>query len=45
MGDKIIITDDEEKPAKVIVVAPEGTTKKEKFVFNKTATTETKEEQ
>jgi hypothetical protein len=47
MGDKIIITDDEEKPSKpdVIVVAPEGTAKKEKVVTEKTVVTETKEEQ
>jgi hypothetical protein len=47
MGDKIIITDDEEKPDKpdVIVVAPEATAKKEKVVTEKTIVRETKEEQ
>ena len=47
MGDKIIVTDDEEKPDKpdVIVVTPEGTAKKEKVVTEKTIIRETKEEE
>jgi hypothetical protein len=47
MGDEIIITDDEPKPAKpdVVVVAPQAPAKKEKVVTQKTTVTETKEEE
>lgn len=46
MGDKIIITDDEDKTEKpdVIVVTPEAVTKKQKVVTEKTTVTEIKEE-
>jgi hypothetical protein len=51
MGDKIIITDDEDKPAKpdVVVVQPQGrdtasATKKETVVTEKTTVKEVKEE-
>ena len=45
MGDTVIITEDEPKPAKpaeVIVVVPEPTAKKEKVVTEKTTITEIK---
>lgn len=46
MGDKIIVTDDDEKPAKpdVVVVAPEAPVKKERVVTEKTTVTETRKE-
>lgn len=46
MGDKIIITDEEDRPKEpdVIVVAPETATKKEKVVTEKTTVKEIKEE-
>ena len=45
MGDKIIITEDEDKPARpdVVVVQPQAATKKEKVVTEKTTVTEVKE--
>ncbi len=44
MGDTIIVTEDEPKPAKpaVVVVTPEATPKVEKIVTEKTTVTETK---
>jgi hypothetical protein len=45
MGDTVIITEDEPKPAKpadVIVVTPETTAKTEKVTTEKTTVTETK---
>ncbi len=44
MGDKIIITEDEEKPTKpdVVVVTPQAEAKTEKVVTEKTTVTETK---
>lgn len=44
MGDTIIVTDDEPKPAKpaVVVVTPEAAPKVEKVVTEKTTVTETK---
>lgn len=47
MGDTVIVTEDEAKPAKpadVIVVAPAIVTKPEKVVTEKTTITETKVE-
>ena len=46
MGDKIIITDDEDKPAKpdMVVVQPKAETKKETVVTEKTTVKEVKEE-
>jgi hypothetical protein len=45
MGDRIIITDDEPKPApEVIVVTQEAKPKVEKVVTEKTTVIETKEE-
>ena len=46
MGDKIIITDEEDKPAKpdVVVVQPQAATKKETVVTEKTTVKEVKEE-
>jgi hypothetical protein len=44
MGDKIIITDDEPKPApQVVVVAPEADKKTEKVVTEKTTVTRVEE--
>jgi len=45
MGDKIIITDDEDKPQKpdVIVVAPQPAPKTEKVVTEKTTVVQTRE--
>jgi hypothetical protein len=47
MGDRIIITEDEDKPATpdVVVVAPEAVPKKEKIVTEKTTVTETRKEE
>ena len=47
MGDKIIVTDDEDKPEKpdIVVVAPQATPKKEKVVTEKTTVTETRKEE
>jgi hypothetical protein len=45
MGDTIIVTEDEPKPAKpadVVVVTPEATPRVEKVVTEKTTVTETK---
>ena len=45
MGDTIIVTEDEPKPAKpadVIVVTPEATPRVQKVVTEKTTVTETK---
>jgi hypothetical protein len=44
MGDRIIIAEDEDKPAKpdVVVVVPEAEAKPEKVVTEKTVVTETK---
>ena len=45
MGDKIIITDDEPKPApQVVVVAPEPEKKTEKVVTEKTTVTRVEED-
>jgi hypothetical protein len=47
MGDRIIITDDEDKPARpdVVVVAPQAPPKTEKVVTEKTTVTETRKEE
>ena len=44
MGDQIIVTEDEPKPAKptVVVVTPQSRPKTEKVVTEKTTVTETK---
>jgi len=44
MGDRIIITEEEDKPAKpdVVVVVPEAEAKPEKVVTEKTVVTETR---
>jgi hypothetical protein len=44
MGDTIIVTEDEPKPAKpaVVVVTPEATARVEKVVTEKTTVTETR---
>ena len=46
MGDKIIVTEDEPKPAKpdVVVVVPEAAEKKERVITEKTTTIKTKVE-
>jgi len=45
MGDKIIVTDDEPKPApQVVVVAPEPEKKTEKVVTEKTTVTRVRED-